>query len=407
MRILFLFVAVLFGVNLKGQLHISTDVPPDTMIMDFFNTASATVSNVDAEGAAISYFEGALTDLGLNAGIFMSTGDPFTAVGVNDSEGTSLALGTPGDDDLSLYTTAQTFDASIISMDLVAMEDTLAFQYVFASEEYEEWVGSTFNDVFAFLVREQGDSLWTNITLLPDQTPVTVNNVNQNINAGYYRDGIEGITFDGFTTVLGAELVVIPGNTYEIKIGVSDVADAIFDSGVFIGIESLDGDSLLVPPSNFVVQQDGNSIEFENESKYATSYFWDFGDGTTSTEKDPGAHVYDPEVTADYTLSLITQNYCCTDTFSIVISIEGTVDVVDPALASVEIFPNPVKDYFQITGVQDEMMLSISNAQGRIVHRELVNESKSIRTSEWAKGMYFVQLEREASKPLVKRLVVN
>ncbi len=47
------------------------------------------------------------------------------------------------------------------------------FSYVFASEEYNEYVGSEYNDLFAFFVGG------TNYAVLPGtSTPVAINNVN-------------------------------------------------------------------------------------------------------------------------------------------------------------------------------------------------------------------------------------
>lgn len=54
-------------------------------------------------------------------------------------------------------------------------------------------------------------------------------------------------------------------------------------------------------------------IQFTNNSKSATSYLWDFGDGTTSTEKDP-SHSFIIEGT--YTVKLIASFNQVSDTMS-------------------------------------------------------------------------------------------
>jgi hypothetical protein len=41
-------------------------------------------------------------------------------------------------------------------MDIVPSVDTLFFIYSFGSEEYTEWVGSPYNDVFAFYISGPG-----------------------------------------------------------------------------------------------------------------------------------------------------------------------------------------------------------------------------------------------------------
>ncbi len=43
-------------------------------------------------------------------------------------------------------------------------------------------------------------------------------------------------------------------------------------------------------------------VQFENKSKNATAYAWDFGDGTTSTKESPGEHIYSKA--GEYTVTL-------------------------------------------------------------------------------------------------------
>ena len=55
-----------------------------------------------------------------------------------------------GDNDLNNLLGTNTFDGITIEMDIIATGTDLAFSYVFASEEYPEFVGSSFNDGFCF-----------------------------------------------------------------------------------------------------------------------------------------------------------------------------------------------------------------------------------------------------------------
>lgn len=60
---------------------------------------------------------------------------------------------------------------------------------------------------------------------------------------------------------------------------------------------------------------------FTNTSTNATSYFWDFGDGGTSTQTNP-THSYSTAGT--YTITLIAENDChCKDTFQNVITVDS------------------------------------------------------------------------------------
>lgn len=74
-----------------------------------------------------------------------------------------------------------------------------------------------------------------------------------------------------------------------------------------------------------VVQVPGGRVETDNQSVGATSYLWDFGDGTTSTEFEP-KHVYNDPGDGTFDISLIAYNdFGCTDT----LKLEGVIHVVE------------------------------------------------------------------------------
>ena len=60
----------------------------------------------------------------------------------------------------------------------------------------------------------------------------------------------------------------------------------------FISFTSCKKDSAKPAPFVFYkISVDGNTVTFQNESRNAANYEWDFGDGTTSTEENP-VHTY-------------------------------------------------------------------------------------------------------------------
>lgn len=62
-------------------------------------------------------------------------------------------------------------------------------------------------------------------------------------------------------------------------------------------------------------------VPFVNNSTGAESYFWDFGDGSTSSAEEP-VHSYTSP--GSYTITLVAQNECfCTDTFQRVIEVDS------------------------------------------------------------------------------------
>src|SRR5690606_35580996 len=65
----------------------------------------------------------------------------------------------------------------------------------------------------------------------------------------------------------------------------------------------------------------GLSVVLTNNSINADSYLWNFGDGATSTEKNP-THNYG--ATGNFTISLKATNECGTTEFTMLIEISGS-----------------------------------------------------------------------------------
>ena len=210
--------------------------------------AGVTISNVKITGAqkAIGTFAGGTADgFGIDTGVILSSGDIATAAGPNKSEGTSGSMGSPGDVDLDqLVKPLTTHDAIVLEFDAVTAGSTFSIKYIFASEEYKEYVGSKFNDVFAFFVDGQ------NIALIPGTVdPVAVNSVNFKTNAGMYKDNPAGsnnygTSFDGFTTELTPVASVTAGSTHHIKLALADTSDSILDSAVFLAQGGISGSTV-------------------------------------------------------------------------------------------------------------------------------------------------------------------
>lgn len=260
----FLFIAILFFQNkVSAQINIGTTMTPTQLVQNVLVGAGVTVSNVTFSGGPNTYGDfsnGNLTNLGLTSGVALCTGT-ITDIPNPVSFFTSNSLGLPGDPDLNTLTTNSSQDATILAFDFNPIGDTLKFRYVFGSEEYPEYVCSQFNDVFGFFVTGPnplgGNYNSQNIALIPGTAlPVAINTVNPGVpgaNSGggtctslayssYFIDnealGGTTIVYDGFTTVFTAWIKVVPCQQYHIKIGIADVGDGAFDSGVFLEANS-------------------------------------------------------------------------------------------------------------------------------------------------------------------------
>ena len=173
----------------------------------------------------------------------MTNGSASGAVGPNStgSQTTPPQFEQFNDVDMFQITGRPINHICILEFDFVPQGPEIKFEYVFASEEYPEFVDSDFNDVFGFFLSGPGilgdySNSAKNIAVIPNTTtPISINNVNSGLNSAYYVSNTGGSTiqYDGFTTVLTAKSEVQCGLTYHIKLAIADVQDNIFDSAVF------------------------------------------------------------------------------------------------------------------------------------------------------------------------------
>ena len=192
------------------------------------------VSYVGAPNAAGFFTNGLQAGLEISDGIMLSSGSLGSALGPNTDGSTSVANATIGDDDLTDISGEETHDASVLEFDFIPTESVISFSFIFASEEYPEYVGSVFNDVFAFFLNG------SNIAYLPGTSvPITINTVNGIDNSVYYFDndtypGPYDIQADGFLTRIFLEGPVNPGVVNHIKFAIADASDEVWDSWVFL-----------------------------------------------------------------------------------------------------------------------------------------------------------------------------
>jgi hypothetical protein len=243
----------------SAQLTVEGGFTPEQIVEQLVGTG-VQVSNITMDCPDISYgtFNGEFSDLGINEGILLTSGDINVAPGPNDSPSVGDDSNPAFDDndpdlDALLTEGEGTHDACVLEFDLVPYSNTLSFNYVFGSEEYEEFIDD-FNDIFAFFISGGSEyPIPVNIALVPGtSTPVSIDNVNggnpdipgdTGDNAEYYISNPEGfettVQYDGFTVVLTATAQVTPCETYHLKIAIADALDSAYDSGVFLQANSL------------------------------------------------------------------------------------------------------------------------------------------------------------------------
>lgn len=207
------------------------------------------------------------TFAGINSNIGFTSGMVLSTAAIDPPDGFAppnflMGAGTAGYPPLgNLIGGAPTFNASVVTFQFTPIGDTIQFRYVFASDEYPNFVCSNFNDVFGFLLSGPnpagGNYVNHNIALIPGSgVPVTINNVNDGnngpcqspqggncpCNAQYFVNNYSPnqgtVAINGFTVPLTAMAPVVPCSTYTITLAVADVSDGSLNSAVFLEANS-------------------------------------------------------------------------------------------------------------------------------------------------------------------------
>jgi subtilisin-like proprotein convertase family protein len=236
------------GLNSYSQITVTGGFTAQ-QLASYIAGPNVTVFNATITGAsgAFGKFNNAgSTNLGVSDGVTLSSGSRTTVLPPNSSSGTTTSNNTSGDALLTGLAGTQTFDAAILQFQFQVQTESIEFNYVFASEEYNEYAPpnfSTFNDVFAFYISGPGISGQENIALIPNtSTIVSIDNINAVTHWQYFVDNSFGnsIGYDGFTTLLKAKKTgLIPCQTYTLRLSIADAGDDAFDSGVFLQQGSL------------------------------------------------------------------------------------------------------------------------------------------------------------------------
>ena len=298
MKKILAFLLFLYAYSLSAQIILDNNAPyddPTWLVDNVLLGGGIAASNIAYQGdsSQIGWFNAINTNLGLDSGIVLCTGDvyeldPDTAIFPNV---TSNVL----DPDLLLVANSvpaligQTFtvtsvnDIAILEFDFIPTSDSLSFKYVFGSQEYFTYENTQYNDVFGFFLSGPGiTGPWSspvtfpngsiNLAVVPNSLPplpITISTIHngQNgvitaINQQYFvpnqGTALDTIaTADGLTTVLTATALVQCGETYHIRLAIADGTDGGLSSFVWLDagsfyspvleiVDDLDIDSLVM-----------------------------------------------------------------------------------------------------------------------------------------------------------------
>lgn len=136
----------------------------------------------------------------------------------------------------------------------------------------------------------------------------------------------------------------------------------------------------------------------------ATTWYWNFGDGSTLNSVTNPTHVYTTNGT--YTACLIAVNSCDSVAHCYTFNITNAVGVEELALLNlIAIQPNPATDNVYITNIKNEIELKIYTTVGQLIYSALITtDSYSLNISELETGMYYFELKDKKAEKAVRRV---
>ena len=307
-KIFFLFSFILFNITSESQISVDRTFPYDSpvyLIDNILLGGGIVASNYSFEGDSmqIGFFNAINTNLGLDSGIVLSTGDIANLVPgnlsfinpsnvVTDPDLLNVANSVPALIGQS-FTVSSINDVAKLEFDFIPTSDTITFRYVFGSQEYFAFENTQYNDVFGFFLSGPGingpyANNSVNLAIVPGSAPplpITISSVNSvtPINQQYFVDNTQGLDTiadaDGMTTVLTATAVVQCGELYHIRLAIADGTDQGLSSYVWLDAGSFKSPVLEVSndlglDSNFVEIPCNASITLFADGAPGSSYQW-------------------------------------------------------------------------------------------------------------------------------------
>lgn len=220
-----------------------------------------------------------------DTGVILSTGnaESFTNSNGQSNQSNNTSTNTSGPNNDALFNASagrNTFDAAYLDVDFTAVGNVMTMQFVFASEEYPEFVNSIYQDFVGVWINGSGVPFTAS-----DQVELSIGdgdtdpgNINNADNQNLYLDNTSdayNTEMDGVTITLKLTIPVSPG-TNSIRIGIADVGDNSYDSSLLIA-----GDSA----QTALVAVDDETNLFQGGSKTIDILGNDVGSGSLSISK--------------------------------------------------------------------------------------------------------------------------
>ena len=283
----------------------------------------------------IAYFNKNGSDFPFQEGLLLTTGNAMMVPGPNYKAMEHGSGVWPGDTDIDEVVTQMlgsapfqpTTNASVIEFDFVPTLPKLSLDFLFASEEYGDFIQCYSWDTFAILLTDSNGNK-QNIAVIPGTSnAISVFNISgagyPDICPGYNLEYFDkynvfdqqdysNTSFNGQTVVMTANAIVQPNQQYHLKIAIAET-DNNLDSGVFIraginGGGTVDlGDDLLAATNTAVCN--GQTATLQTSLDPAVFEFeWTLNNAVIAGQTGPQLVVSEP---GTYSVSANVIGYNC------------------------------------------------------------------------------------------------
>lgn len=163
--------------------------------------------------------------------------------------------------------------------------------------------------------------------------------------------------------------------------------------------------------NNYTVEIN-DAIVFTNTSVAGESYFWDFGDGNTSTDVSP-SHIYTDSGIYPVILT-VTSSDGCTSAITQQITVEDLATGLDENFLNnqISIYPNPASDQLTVSfdlSSPQSLTLTLVDVRGTVIKtipaQNYFNTPLPIELAGLSAGIYYLKMKNEKIQ-VVKKLVI-
>jgi PKD repeat protein len=165
------------------------------------------------------------------------------------------------------------------------------------------------------------------------------------------------------------------------------------------------------PSASYTYVDNGGTLNFTNGSTNATSYEWNFGDGTTSNEENP-THTYTSNGEFEVTLTATNECGFASSTQSIEVLVNGLGEI--PGITGFNLFPNPNGGQFTMTlqgQAQKALEISFTNILGQRLMFEQVDFNSGSLSRQFAfdclaAGVYVLKV-KSGENAIFRKVVIE